>query len=697
MSYNLSRLINNLSFEVNNSEEYTFINSNDTRTTPNLNTLKLYSKNDSNIYKLDDDGKESIIASSGVIGGNVYGPADSIDNGIVLFDGVSGKTIKQNVGIKYQDGFGLITPDIETSYTFSLNDELKKVQNIDSATPNITNINGLIKVPELAVNKIYDINQNIILELDTTTFNVGSTEFNFNGVQVATIDDIKNDTARVTALETKTQHITADPDFTTVGSILQAPIMRCDTIGDYIGDVSSIDLLQTGIQMFVTTPNPMFNFNDKPIVSTPYIGTIQSQSIAVSNIYDYNQGISIDLNSTTVNVVAPYLNFNDEPVIHQNYPSYIQATSFIKTGGTNIQYLMANGSTLTASANSGNSNYYLYNNSTTLTTTPSNGDITYNSANQSTATIIYISHRTRDNIDIEVFFKQLSTLTDVYIQDQETSLNYIQYNITATPVITPEFQVAITVVATSGAGTGLTSFGNGHNILVSFFTNTQETNTRLTRLENLTQNIASITVGIDTNFQGTLTSTGFIKSGGTASQFLKANGGVDVNNYINTQYLMNVSTSTLISSAVETTMNGTGLTTNNMSMTWTDAINYSRSIYISGLISHLSNATLTMRFRNSGGGQIIIPWVINMANTSVSVSVPFTMNINYTIKNNNLYTASCRYDEAGSVSGTSHMYNATTAGTLGNFSRLITAQWGASSAQNALFIAEMIIKNNYVG
>lgn len=130
---------------------------------------------------------------------------------------------------------------------------------------------------------------------------------------------------------------------------------------------------------------------------------------------------------------------------------------------------MGDGSTLTQSANSGNSNYYLYNNNTSLSPTPAIGDITYNTTTQNIASMIYISHRTRDNIGIEVFFKQITKLTEIYIQDQESSLNYIQYNVLATPIITTEAQIAISVNLSTGAGTGLTNFGNGHNILVSFF------------------------------------------------------------------------------------------------------------------------------------------------------------------------------------------------------------------------------------
>ena len=379
------------------------------------------------------------------------------------------------------------------------------------------------------------------------------------------------------------------------------------------------------------------------------------------------------------------------------YNGLLEATSFVKNGGTNIQYLMANGSTLTQSANSGNSNFYLYNSNTTQNITPPSGSVTYNNSVQSLATIIYISHRTRDNIDIEVFFKQLSTTSDVYIQDQELSENFIQYNIIGVPIITIGAQIQIPVILRNSSGTGTTNFPNGHNILLSFFVNTLEIDTRLSNIENKTNQIVSadplfgttflqtISVpdmrvnsignyaGDDTyitfnpldiklyastltynndpivtsNYLGTITATGLIsgsgfnvferlpteylmadgsintltygnitilqtktqyqtaltgtnitgfngnvlitsemqsntirKTNGLSNEFLKANGSVDVNCYNHTQYLQILSPPTLINSNIETSLNGTGLTSNNMSMTWNDALNYSRNIYI---------------------------------------------------------------------------------------------------------------------
>ena len=64
-------------------------------------------------------------------------------------------------------------------------------------------------------------------------------------------------------------------------------------------------------------------------------------------------------------------------------------------------------------------------------TTPpiGSGNVVYNNAIQSLATVIYISHLTRDNVDIEIFFENVSSLNDLYIQDQNNSLNFIRRNV----------------------------------------------------------------------------------------------------------------------------------------------------------------------------------------------------------------------------------------------------------------------------
>lgn len=216
------------------------------------------------------------------------------------------------------------------------------------------------------------------------------------------------------------------------------------------------------------------------------------------------------------------IQLGDGNITTVNTSGNITANSFVKSGGTEIQYLMANGSTLTQSANSGNSNFYLYDSGTSQSPNPVSGFITYNNATQSNATMIYISHKTRDNIDIEVYFKQITKLTDVYIQDENTSANFIQFNITGTPTITTEAQVAIPVLVRGIPGT--TGFADGHNVIISFFTNGLEVDQRLSNLETKTtyQNILAgntnfstgITIGNNyiTTTQGVFNASGQLVS-----------------------------------------------------------------------------------------------------------------------------------------------------------------------------------------
>ena len=216
--------------------------------------------------------------------------------------------------------------------------------------------------------------------------------------------------------------------------------------------------------------------------------------------------------------------------------SQITADNFIKNGGTNQQYLMADGSSLQYSANSGNSNFYLYNNiSGLMTPPPNNGQVGYNNTLQTATTLLYISHRTRDSIDIDVFLAQISQIQDIYLQDQDNSLNFIKYNITAQPTIITNSYISIPVSYTigNGGGTGITigGFGNGANILVSFFTNSIEVDTRLSTLETKTQNQTAVTG--TTTFSGTggVVASKFDSQGSSVS-FVKGNGSLDTTQYL---------------------------------------------------------------------------------------------------------------------------------------------------------------------
>ena len=271
----------------------------------------------------------------------------------------------------------------------------------------------------------------------------------------------------------------------------------------------------------------VFNGNDENI-KNPYLGVLSASDFSTDIYPSINNAIAsggggstpqpysgtwiaTDFESQTQNSFNDTLqkidNFRPSSLRQTNINGKldldddITANKFIVQGGTNIQYLLADGSTLTQSANSGNSNFYLYTSINTSYAPPiTAGNVEYNNANQSLATIVYISHLTRDNIDVDIFLQNISTLNILYIQDQNDSQNFIRYDITGTPTMFVNNYLQIPVSIITSSGTGSSTFGNNHNILVSFFANNQEINTRLSQLETKTINQSS--TALTTLFSG---------------------------------------------------------------------------------------------------------------------------------------------------------------------------------------------------
>ena len=246
------------------------------------------------------------------------------------------------------------------------------------------------------------------------------------------------------------------------------------------------------------------NFEASTAGNTNIDGTLNVDIIKVSEIYDSSDSSSLQFSNTSIGVLASTFNLNDNNITQVND---ISANKFIVRGGTDIEYLMGDGSTLTQSANSGNSNFYLYTSINTSNAPPvASGNVEYNHPDQSLATIVYISHITRDNIDIEIFFQNVSTLNLLYLQDQNNSNNYIKYDITGNATIITNSYISIPVSAIESSGTGSSSFGTSHNILLSIFTNSIETDIRLSAVETKTQNITAISNL--TTFAGDIATTG---------------------------------------------------------------------------------------------------------------------------------------------------------------------------------------------
>jgi hypothetical protein len=246
------------------------------------------------------------------------------------------------------------------------------------------------------------------------------------------------------------------------------------------------------------------NFEPSIPGSTFLDGVLNVSEMKISEIYDPTDNSSLQFSNSSIGVLAANFNLNDNNITLVND---ILANRFIVRGGTDIQYLLADGSLLTQSANSGNSNFYLYNSINTSFSPPvGSGNVEYNSPDQALATIVYISHITRDNIDIEIFFQNVSTLNLLYLQDQNDSNNYIKYDITGNATIITNSYISVPVSAIESGGTGSTSFGPSHNILISIFTNSIETDTRISTLETKTQNQTAVVN--NTTFSGGLVCSG---------------------------------------------------------------------------------------------------------------------------------------------------------------------------------------------
>jgi hypothetical protein len=215
----------------------------------------------------------------------------------------------------------------------------------------------------------------------------------------------------------------------------------------------------------------------------------------------------------------------------QNQSATVNTTTFAgdlvgsnlkKLGGTSSQYLIADGSVLEQSAVSGNSNFYFYDSKSSNIPSTS-GQVRYNNSVQSLATIVTIASQTDDDIDIEVFFSQITQLNDLYIQDRDDSSNFIKYNISSSPTIIPNAYISIPVSVSESGGTGTTSFGASKSVLVSFFTNGLEIDTRISTLETKIQNITS-TAGATSNV-GSFTSGSLAVSNGTSSTLITTTSG----------------------------------------------------------------------------------------------------------------------------------------------------------------------------
>jgi hypothetical protein len=108
--------------------------------------------------------------------------------------------------------------------------------------------------------------------------------------------------------------------------------------------------------------------------------------------------------------------------------------------------------------------YYEYNaNVASTSPPPGNGNIRWNNAVQASSTELYVSHLTRNNVDVDIFLALVNIGDTLVIQDQNNSNNYQKWIVSGTPVSIPNTYITFPVTL----DTSTISFIGGEDIILA--------------------------------------------------------------------------------------------------------------------------------------------------------------------------------------------------------------------------------------
>lgn len=133
--------VNNLQYDLKTKDNLDFVK-NDIHNNPATGRIKIYAKNDGNMYKKDENGIETGLVGGG--GGISYNPSTTaVEDGMIFTDGVSNTLVKNLTGYRYDaTNNKLVVPDIETAEHFSIDSTLTNIS-FNEATQ-ITSIDGTV-------------------------------------------------------------------------------------------------------------------------------------------------------------------------------------------------------------------------------------------------------------------------------------------------------------------------------------------------------------------------------------------------------------------------------------------------------------------------------------------------------------------------------------------------------------------------
>ena len=292
----------------------------------------------------------------------------------------------------------------------------------------------------------------------------------------------------------------------------------CSIANDYVNNTLN-DINQiTSPEINITCPSVVFT--EATQISTTPANNLTMLGSNYLNLYGNNimcnATDNIGINSgTAVNINTTYLNCASS-IITTN--STATASAFIKAGGTNLEVLLADGTTAPYNSGGGSSNFYEYKFSDTKTPPPANGQIRFNNSTFSGATHIYIDHLTSNGIDIDFYLDQIGVGDILYIQDKDTSIRYGKYKVITFITYANDYR-DFTVSYQSSEGA---IFTDNHALIFTNYVDTVSINTRLNALEAKTVYQSAI-VG-QTNFTGDVMADVLKVNGGSSNSYLMADG-----------------------------------------------------------------------------------------------------------------------------------------------------------------------------
>jgi hypothetical protein len=132
----------------------------------------------------------------------------------------------------------------------------------------------------------------------------------------------------------------------------------------------------------------------------------------------------------------------------------------------------SSGTSGTSGENGQSSNLFLYHAKTIITSgNPTPTYISWNNTTQRNSTHIFVSHRTKDNVDIDTFLSLITKDQKILVQDKNNSANYQNWIVSGTPslVTAADNYWDIPVTLETSSGTGYSNFANEHNLLLGIF------------------------------------------------------------------------------------------------------------------------------------------------------------------------------------------------------------------------------------